>query len=168
MLPAGSWYRLSSGEQLQGPQEITVAAPANDLPVFVKSGAIIPMQTPVEYTSQPSDGILQVHIWYGKDNSKYTYYEDDGATFDYEKGSFYKREINWNAALKTIVLHSREGSFTTKFKLLKLVLHGFALQRGNIQINGKKLVLVSNADGTKEAVFPNSDKQVTIIINGLK
>ncbi len=72
----------------------------NDLPVFIKAGAIIPMQTPIEYTSQKGDGILELNIWFGKTKNNFTYYEDDGNTFKYQDGNYYKRNISWNPERK--------------------------------------------------------------------
>jgi len=43
-LPKGHWYRLSTGEPFKGGKVINADAPLTDLPVFVKAGAIIPMQ----------------------------------------------------------------------------------------------------------------------------
>ncbi len=164
-LPRGMWYRMSTGTALLGPCEITVASPDNDLPVFIKSGAIIPMQTPVQFVSQPSDGILQIHLWYGNEKNSFTYYEDNGTDFSYEKGVFYKRVINWDPTSDLLVLVEKQGSFSTRFSQVKLVLHQFSGKLKNIKVNGKRIPLLSGKDGP-EALFANSDKSLSIAING--
>jgi alpha-glucosidase len=45
-----------------------------------------------------------VHVYKGDVNNKFVYYEDDGESFDYEGGDFYKRTITYDAAKKTITL----------------------------------------------------------------
>lgn len=124
-LPKGSWYRLSSNELYEGEQIINVPAPLTDLPVFVKAGSIIPMQSVVQSTNEPGDGILQVHIWNGGAPNNFVYYEDDGASYDYELGAYYKRVINFDPAKKTISLSAVEGSFKSRFTQLKFIFHGF-------------------------------------------
>lgn len=124
-LPRGSWYRLSSDEFYKGEQIVNVQAPLTDLPVFVKAGGIIPMQSVVQSTNEKGDGILQVHVWNGREANSFIYYEDDGVSYDYEQGVYYKRVISFNPIEKSLSLSSVEGSFKSRFTHLKFVLHGF-------------------------------------------
>ena len=64
-LPAGGWYRLSTGEYYKGNVEVTVDAPLNDLPVFVRASGIIPMQSDIQYTAQKPSPTLELHIYNG-------------------------------------------------------------------------------------------------------
>ena len=124
-LPQGSWYRLSSDRFYEGEQIVNVQAPLTDLPVFVKAGGIIPMQSVVQSTNEKGDGILQIHIWNGREANSFIYYEDDGVSYDYEQGVYYKRVISFNPIEKSLSLSSVEGSSKSRFMQLKFVLHGF-------------------------------------------
>ena len=124
-LPKGSWYRLSSNEFYEGEQIVNVSAPLTDLPVFVKAGSIIPMQSVVQSTNEKGDGVLQVHIWNGNEANSFVYYEDDGVSYDYEQGVYYKRVIRFDPVNKSIRLSAVEGTFKSRFTQLKFVLHGF-------------------------------------------
>jgi alpha-glucosidase len=129
-LPKGSWYRLSSNELYEGEQIVNVPAPLTDLPVFVKAGSIIPMQSVVQSTNDKGDGILQIHIWNGSEANSFVYYEDDGTSYDYERGSYYKRVIRFDPVRKMVVLSEVDGPFDSRFTSIKLLLHGF----GKIQL----------------------------------
>jgi alpha-glucosidase len=124
-LPKGSWYRLSSDKFYRGEQIVNVQTPLTDLPVFVKAGGIIPMQGVVQSTNEKGDGILQIHVWNGREANSFIYYEDDGVSYDYEQGVYYKRVISFNPIEKSLSLSSVEGSFKSRFMQLKFVLHGF-------------------------------------------
>jgi alpha-glucosidase len=124
-LPEGEWYRLSSGQKFKGKQVINTAAPLTDLPVFMKAGAIIPMQNVIQSTTEKGDGILELHIWNGKDPNEVVYYEDDGMSYNYQNGSYYKRIITFDPANNSITLSTVEGSFKSKYSIIKLQLHGF-------------------------------------------
>jgi alpha-glucosidase len=124
-LPKGSWYRLSSDELYEGEQIVNVPAPLTDLPVFVKAGSIIPMQSVVQSTNEKGDGVLQIHIWNGSEANSFVYYEDDGVSYDYEQGFYYKRVINFDPVKKSISLSAVEATFKSRFKKLQFVLHGF-------------------------------------------
>jgi alpha-glucosidase len=147
-LPAGDWYRLSSGEKFAGGKTVLVAAPLTDLPVFIKAGGIVPMQHVIQSTNEHGDGILELHVWYGKEASSFVYYEDDGSTYDYQKGAYYKREISFDPAKKQISLTAVEGSFISQYTKIALLLHGFeGKTKGKmkkIEVNGKALELSGN------------------------
>ncbi|WP_439696270.1 glycoside hydrolase family 31 protein [Mucilaginibacter sp. AW1-7] len=124
-LPKGDWYRLSTGEKLKGGKIVNVASPLTDLPVFVKAGAIIPMQSVTQSTAAKGDGILLLHIWNGKKTSEFLYYEDDGLSYNYEQGAYYKRTIRFDPKKKSVTLSAVEGTFFSRFDKLSIVWHGF-------------------------------------------
>lgn len=163
-LPQGLWYRYSTGEAVNGGTELDVAAPMNDLPVFIKAGAIIPMQTPLEYTSQKGDGVLELNIWFGETPNNFTYYEDDGNTFKYQDGNYYKRDINWNPIKQVITIGKKEGEYISKFKQVKLILHQFPDLKKYIVVNGKNVIL-NKYDKNKGALINNIDNKISINLN---
>lgn len=124
-LPAGEWYRFSSNEYFEGGQVQNVPAPLNDLPVFIKGGAIIPMQSLIQSTSDDNDGVLYIHIWNGATTNEFVYYEDDGISYSYENGGYYKRIIRFEPTDRTVSFSSVEGNYKSKYKEVKLTLHGF-------------------------------------------
>jgi len=124
-LPGNSqWYRFSNNQVYDSGSHFVVS-PLDDLPVFVKAGAIIPMQSIVQNTKEKGDGILYLHIWKGNEKCSFVYYEDDGETYAYENSSFYKRNIIYDALSNSLLLDKKEGNYTSKFTKVKIVLHGF-------------------------------------------
>jgi alpha-glucosidase len=162
-LPAGEWYRLSTGAKFAGEKVINAPAPLTDLPVFIKAGAIIPMQNLVQSTNEKGDGILEINVWYGKEASSFTYYEDDGSSYDYQNGVYYKREISFDPAKKSISFSAVDGSFASKYNKIKLVLHGF---KGNIKtfkVNGKPVKIWPEVNnGTDYSLFSNDGKAIKV------
>jgi alpha-glucosidase len=149
-LPEGDWYRLSSGLFFKGNQEVTVDAPLNDLPVFVKASGIIPMQSDIQYTNQKPSPILDLHIYSGNKSNSFLYYEDDGITYQFESGQYYKRMINFDPAQNEIRLAKVEGSFPSKFDKIRIVLHSFD-KVNKIKVNGTELPLVMAGENLKTA-----------------
>jgi alpha-glucosidase len=72
----------------------------------------------------PTDTLF-LHIYKGNITNTFVYYEDDGKSFDYEKGTYYKRNITYDPQQKTIVFDKAEGQFVSKFKTILITLHGF-------------------------------------------
>jgi alpha-glucosidase len=146
-LPKGDWYRLSTNEKLKGGKIVNVLSPLTDLPVFAKAGAIIPMQTVLQSTAQQSDGILQLHIWSGKEANEFVYYEDDGNSYDYENGFYYKRTIRFDPKAKKATLSAVEGNFASRFNKVNVVWHGFEGDKAQdrlIELEKGKLEVIYN------------------------
>ncbi len=124
-LPPGDWYRLSTGQKETGEQIINAAAPLDDLPVFVKAGAIIPMQPVVQHSGDRADGILELHVWNGTEPTEFPYYEDDGETYDYENGHSLRRIFRFEPSEGRVVVSGAEGNFTSRYHTVQLHLHNF-------------------------------------------
>jgi alpha-glucosidase len=157
-LPSGEWYDLHTGNKLSGNSEITTECPAHILPLFIKSGAVIPMQKAVQSTSENPGDVLYLHVFSGDDGSEFVYYEDDGNSYNYEKGAFYKRSITFDAAKRQLKLLAKEGSFPGRFKKVQMILHGFPeglkfkLNNGTLAFEGGETDLF-NALGTDDPQY---------------
>ena len=136
-LPEGEWYDFHSGKHFDGEQLLIAEAPVEKLPVFVKAGSIIPAQSLVQSTAEESDGRLVLHIYRGSTVNEFLYYEDDGNTYDFENGEYYKRLISYNPDNQSIKFHQSIGNFKSKFTEIQLILHGFG-PLDNLTINGEE------------------------------
>lgn len=123
--PAGKWYNLYTDETDNGGKEKLIELTVQKLPAYVKESSIIPIQSLVQSTSIAPTDTLQLHIYKGSVNNSFVYYEDDGRSYDYEKGAFYKRNMIYDASSNTLTLDKAEGSLASKFRNIALVLHGF-------------------------------------------
>jgi alpha-glucosidase (family GH31 glycosyl hydrolase) len=87
-LPAGEWFDFWSGERHRGPAAITVAAPLERIPLFVRAGSIIPMAPVVHYDGEQPvrDITLLIHPRPGRQEA--AFYEDDGTTRACADGHF--------------------------------------------------------------------------------
>ena len=94
-LPEGDWVEWPSGKHLTGPATVERAFSIEEIPVYLKAGAIVPMQPPMLYTGQKPVDPLIVNVWPLKDgqSSSYEVYEDSGASVEYQRGVFAKTPI---------------------------------------------------------------------------
>jgi len=124
-LPAGEWYDAYTGERNKGGQEKVIELRPDLLPVYVKGGSIIPRQSLVQSTTEAPSDTLDLHIYEGSTANSFVYYEDDGTSYDYEKGAYYQRTIHFDPVRRMIVLDKPEGQRPTHFGHIRLLLHGF-------------------------------------------
>jgi alpha-D-xyloside xylohydrolase len=90
-LPEGDWFDFWTGKHSTGKQRITVAAPLERIPVFVKSGSLLPLAKPTLHTGQADSYSLTVR-GYGTDSLQCTLYEDDGSS----KPEWTTVTLSWN------------------------------------------------------------------------
>jgi alpha-glucosidase (family GH31 glycosyl hydrolase) len=85
--PAGTWTNFFKGEQFKGNQWHTISADLEDIPVYAKPGAILPMGPLVTWGGLDNPKELDVFVFPGADN-EFTLYEDDGISTNYLSGEF--------------------------------------------------------------------------------
>ena len=93
ILPKGKWYDFYTGAFAGDGQVITVTPGLEKIPVYVKDGAIIPMMTPLLHAPVAGEKVDLTIRYYGEKPAKYMLYDDDGETYNYEKGDYSWREI---------------------------------------------------------------------------
>jgi len=108
-LPKGKWYNFWTGESLEGGRAIDTPAPLAEMPLFVRAGSIVPMGPAVEYAGQ-SDDPIELRIYPGAD-ADFTLYEDDGTTYNYEKGAHATIKLHWSEASRSLSFGAREGTY---------------------------------------------------------
>lgn len=92
-LPAGKWVNYWSGEKVKGGQTVSPSIPTyTGGQLFVKAGAIIPLQKPMQYVGQNPLDTLLLKV-YPAGSSGYTLLEDDGVSFDFEQGKISKTQF---------------------------------------------------------------------------
>ena len=119
-LPAGTdWYNFWTNERLPGGQRITVSAPIDTIPLFVRAGSILPLGQAVESTNQ-KQAIAELRVYPGADGD-FALYNDDGATYDYEQGKYEVTKLHWNDAQARLT-HTGAATWTQPDgELLKVV-----------------------------------------------
>ncbi|HUB79950.1 MAG TPA: TIM-barrel domain-containing protein [Bryobacteraceae bacterium] len=112
---AEGWYDFWSGKSAAPGTRIDAPAPYDEIPVFVKAGAIVPFGPELQYTGEKPEDPLTVYVYAGA-NGQFTLYEDQGATYDYEKGAYAGIPMRWNEASGTLTIGRRQGSFPEMLK----------------------------------------------------
>ena len=109
-LPNGKWYDFWTGSTLEGGKFAHVAAPLDRMPIYVRAGSIIPMGPEEEYSNQKPADSIELRVYPGTDVD-FTLYEDQGDTYNYEKGQYATIPLHWNDATHTLTIGERKGSF---------------------------------------------------------
>ncbi|WP_414541949.1 glycoside hydrolase family 31 protein [Nostoc sp. CCY0012] len=128
-LPTGIWYDWWTGERYEGPTHILAHAPLEKMPLYVHSGAIIPMQPVMQYVDEHPVDHIRLKVWPG--NGSYTWFEDDGHTWEYQEQNFSLRNITvlTENQQTTVEISSRQGLWSPPPRQLIVELVGFDEQQ---------------------------------------
>jgi len=141
-LPQGKWYNFWSGESVDGARAIDAPAPPNEMPLFARAGAILPLGPDNEHAEQAQSPI-ELRIYSGADGD-FLLYDDDGNTYSYEKGDHSVIPLHWDDAQQTLTIGERKGHFQG--------MPGSLIFR---------LVVVGKNHGTGEGVTARAEKELT-------
>lgn len=106
----GGWYDFWTGRRLGGGQVVRAPAPLDLIPLYVKAGSIIPMGPFLQYSDEKPPDPLELRIYPGADGT-FMLYEDDGETYDYEKGMRSTISMGWDDEEGKLIIGERKGSF---------------------------------------------------------
>ena len=127
---SAGWYDFWTGKRYHGGQGITTPAPQDIIPVFVRAGSVIPMGKMIQYTGEKSNDTLEIRIYRGA-NAAFSLYEDEGDSYNYEKGKYTVIPFKWNEQLKQLTIGDLQGSYA-----------------GHLQKRMFNIVFVSEGNGT--------------------
>ena len=90
---------------------VTVISDIQSIPVFVRTGNIIPMEEKLSYAAQAVSTPLEIHVYPGADGS-FTFYEDAGDGYGYEDGEYNRIRMNWDDGLRTLTIGEAARKFS--------------------------------------------------------
>ncbi len=84
-LPEGRWVHFWTNAEYEGGRRHTVPVDLETFPVFFKAGSITPMGPVMQHTGEKPLDPITLRIYPGS-TAEFALYEDDGVSYDYEKG----------------------------------------------------------------------------------
>jgi alpha-glucosidase/alpha-D-xyloside xylohydrolase len=105
-LPEGAWYDWWSGKKIEGRRWIERPVDLETLPLYVRAGAIIPLDPVRQFTAQPVSGPTTLRIHPGT-NGAFTLYDDDGQSLGYRDGSDARTvwiNLRWDDAKRVLTI----------------------------------------------------------------
>ncbi|HKQ48529.1 MAG TPA: TIM-barrel domain-containing protein [Phycisphaerae bacterium] len=151
-LPPGEWTHWYTGRSYKGPQSILQVVPLDEIPLFVRAGAIIPTQAPMKTSDEKPVDPLVLNLFRPPSSEtqapslkpQASVYEDDGRGNGYAKGECawtpisHKLEVparrDWH-----ITIGPTEGSFPgmSPQRGYELRVHDLPPGLTRVAVNGK-------------------------------
>ena len=110
-LPSGAeWIDFWTGERHRGGKSIKKVSDINTIPLYVKSGSIIPLGPDVQYATEKPWDDLEIRIYPGADGC-FTLYEDEFDNYNYEKGIYSTITFSWDDSKHILTISDRKGEY---------------------------------------------------------
>jgi alpha-D-xyloside xylohydrolase len=107
-LPPGNWYCFWTHQRYEGGKSYDVQLDVQHIPLYIKEGSILPLAQSVEYVARDLRFDLTVYT-FGGACAPFRLFEDDGLSFEYEKGACNWVELTWSPDQGPGI--TREGSY---------------------------------------------------------
>lgn len=139
-LPEGNWYNYWTNELVQGKRELWVDAAFDQIPIFIKEGAIIPKYPVQQYVGQIESPELSLDIYYKFGKEKSYVYEDAQDGYDYNKGRFSYKTFSLTGKEKELIIQQhKEGNYETSYRAITINLAGLPFAITEIEIDNEKV-----------------------------
>lgn len=149
-LPKGNWYNYWTGALEEGQRELRVETPLNQMPIFVRSGAMIPEQPVMQYVGEFPVEALTLNFYRPFVETCSTLYEDKGDGLEYEDGQYsVKTFLSTPSDLnRWKIKQSCEGQFDTEYSSYIARFHGLDSKPMSIMVDGKEMINEIEMEGS--------------------
>ena len=139
-LPPGTWYDFWTYSRHTDAEKITLLPKLDELPLYVRAGTILPMQAVVQSTSETPVGPLELRVFPG-DDCRGSLYQDDGHTFNYEKGEFLRVQYtcSTSAASLSVSSHVEKNGFKPWWTSTQLYIFGMTGSPKEIRLGDENM-----------------------------
>ncbi|MFV8376774.1 glycoside hydrolase family 31 protein [Flavobacterium sp. LB1P71] len=149
-VPRGHWYNYWTNEEVKGGKEIWVDTKFDQIPLFVKAGAVIPKYPVQQYVGELEFDELTLDIYYKKGKEKSVVYEDAQDGYDYKKGRYSFLSFQTIGKEKELIIQlHKEGKYDTNYSKYKINLVGLPFKVKEIEIDNEKVLFDEKSFGNE-------------------
>jgi alpha-glucosidase len=124
-LPRGDWFYYWTDAPTAGGSEVWATADLTRIPLFVKAGAVLPMQPVLQYVGEKTIEELTLHVYFKNGKAESLHYDDGGEGYGYEEGHKTLRRFTVSGSATELVLtQTIEGDYQPSYGTYRVVLHG--------------------------------------------
>jgi len=156
-LPPGEWYDFWTNAKLSSKEKFTLQPRLDEMPIYVRAGAIVPMQPLVQSTEETPNGPLELRVYLPNSNAsgdcRGTLYQDDGHTYAYQKGEILRVNYSCQVSSGAVTLSSttEKSAYQPWWNSVKLTIYGALTPPKEVRI-GEQVIHEWRYDNIAHAV----------------
>ena len=164
-LPKGEWYYYWNDKKFKGGGEIAIATPLDEIPLFVKAGAVIPKYPHLEYVGEKRILEMTLHVYYSSETCHSVLYEDAGDNYGYLDGNFNTIRFKLMTDDRGLKLKKKYiGRFDSDYLRYRVIFHGISFTATEYVVDGRvhRLGARNFAVGTVKVVVDRAFEEIII------
>jgi alpha-glucosidase len=160
-LPGGQWYYYWTDEAVRGGEEKIVPVSLQDMPFFVRAGAVLPMQPLMQYVGEKPIDQLSLMVYHSERYVSSELYEDAGDGFAHHRGGYLHKTFETEQKNTFTIRQKREGAFQTAYRHYEIRLKALPFTPVRILVDGQE-VSFSIKEKAYVLVAPEDFEEITV------
>jgi alpha-glucosidase len=171
-VPKGTWVDVWTGRSYPGGRGHSMPVTLGSIPLFARGGSFVFRQPVIQHTGEMPGQPLVVEV-YAADRGESSFYEDDGLSFEYEKGQRIVRAFaqERTGARVQVTVSAPDGAWRPQERMLRFVIQ-VASAPNRVTVNGTSVTRASSTApgwslddrGFVIVTLPDRFEQTTIVL----
>jgi alpha-glucosidase len=137
-LPSGGWYYHWNDSYHKGGQEVTVAAPIQHIPFFIREGAIIPTWPQMQFVGEKKIKEITLHVFYKDGKEESFLYLDDGENMGYKNSHYRIIRFEVKGSKNDFQIRQNTlGHYIDSAEKFKVIVTGIPFETKEFVVDGK-------------------------------
>lgn len=146
------WYDFYSGKHIEGGQALAQSAPYEQIPLYIREGAIIPYGPDIQHYNEKKPEEITIYVYAGK-NGSFNLYEDEDVNYNYEKGKYIIIPFSYDESSRSLLIGERKGDFPGMLQKRKF----------NVILVDKDTAVSFASNGHKKGISVDYDGQKQVV-----
>jgi alpha-glucosidase len=141
-LPKGNWYNFWNNKIEAGKHEFWIDVAFDEMPIFIKEGAIIPKYPIQQYVGEKIIDQVTLDVYYKLGKEKSLFYDDAHDGYDYNKGRFALKTFRLNGKENELIIQCHtDGNFNSTYNYFLLNLIGLPFEIKALEVDNETITL---------------------------
>ncbi|QCX40774.1 glycoside hydrolase family 31 protein [Aureibaculum algae] len=139
-VPKGDWFNMWNDEVVEGGKEMWVSSDIETMPIFIKSGSVIPKYPVQQYVGEKNIEEVTLDVYFKIGTEKSFLFDDAHDGYDYTKGKYSYRTFKLLGKEKQLIIQQhKSGRYDADYKTFKINFHGLPFEIDKIQIDNEEI-----------------------------
>lgn len=137
-LPKGNWYYYWDDTMFGGGELISIETPLDEMPLFVKAGAVVPRYPVMDFVGQFPVEEMVLNVYYNDEISHSILYEDAGDNYGYLNGISNVIRFKLIAGRHEVRLKKKFiGNYEASYRRYRIIFHGIPFRPTEYTVDGR-------------------------------
>ena len=141
-IPRGKWYDYWTNQPITGGQEHNLPVKRDEIPIFIKQGAVIPKYPIQQYVGEKVVDTVTLDIYHTDEPETSFFYDDGGDGYAYESGNFNLSTFTVDGTNDGLTINQKiEGDYQSIVQSYRINFKGLPFDVNSVVVDGQAVEL---------------------------